>query len=156
MDCLILKKNMFSKSTEYALRATIFIAQKSDENNKLGIDEISSSIGSPKHFTGKLLQILTKDNKVISSVRGPNGGFYMSAKAKKLPVKVILTAMGEDEILSKCILGLNECSEECPCPMHSEYKHIKKKLVALFQKKTIADLANDMNTQRLFIKNTNV
>ncbi len=156
MDCLILIKKMFSKSTEYALRATIFIAQKSDENNKLSIEEISNSIGSPKHFTGKLLQILTKDNKVISSVRGPNGGFYMSEKAKKIPVKIILAAMGEDQILSKCILGLNECSEECPCPMHHEYKHIKKNLIALFQKKTIADLANDMNTQRLFIKNTNV
>jgi len=36
---------MFSKSTEYALRATIFIAQKSSEEKKLGLDEISKAIG---------------------------------------------------------------------------------------------------------------
>ena len=30
---------MFSKATEYALRATIFIAQKSSEEKKLGLDD---------------------------------------------------------------------------------------------------------------------
>ena len=76
---------MFSKSTEYALRATIFIAQKGSEENKLSIEEISKAIGSPKPFTAKILQLLTKDNRVISSVRGPNGGFYITEKAKKIP-----------------------------------------------------------------------
>ena len=61
---------MFSKATEYALRATIFLAQKSSEENKLGIDEIATAIDSPKSFTAKILQQLTKDNRVVSSVRG--------------------------------------------------------------------------------------
>ena len=71
---------MFSKTTEYALRATIYIAQKSSEENKLGIDVIAKAIDSPKSFTAKILQSLTKGNKVISSARGPNGGFYITDK----------------------------------------------------------------------------
>jgi len=144
---------MFSKATEYALRATIYIAQKSSEDNKLGIDEIAKAIDSPKSFTAKILQSLTKDNKVISSVRGPNGGFYIVEKAKKLPVRAVLQAMGESEILDKCVLGLNKCSELKPCPMHNQYKIIKHQLISLFETKTIQQLADDINNGEVFIKN---
>src|SRR5687768_11706275 len=112
---------MFSKSAEYALRATIYIAQKSSEENKLGMAEISKAIGSPRPFTAKILQQLTKDNNIVSSVRGPNGGFFITDKAKKLPARSILEAIGESEVLNKCVLGLAQCSEKKPCPMHSEY-----------------------------------
>ncbi len=144
---------MFSKSTEYALRATIYIAQKSSEDKKLGIEAISKAIDSPRSFTAKILQALTRDNKVVSSVRGPNGGFYMTEKAKKLPVRSILDAMGEDEILEKCILGLNQCSEAKPCPMHAQYKSIKQQLIKLFETKTIQQLAADIKDGEIFINN---
>ena len=146
---------MFSKSTEYALRATIYIAQKGSEEKKLGIEEISKAIDSPRSFTAKILQALTKDNKVVSSVRGPNGGFYMTENAKKLPARAILTAMGEDEILEKCILGLNQCSEAQPCPMHSQYKSIKQQFIKLFETKTIQQLAADLKDGEVFINNNN-
>lgn len=144
---------MFSKATEYALRATIYIAQKSSEENKLGIDAIAKAIDSPKSFTAKILQSLTRGNKVISSVRGPNGGFYITDKAKKLPVRAVLLAMGESEILDKCVLGLNKCSEIKPCPMHNQYKIIKQQLIGLFETKTIQQLADDINSGDVYINN---
>lgn len=144
---------MFSKSTEYALRATIYIAQKSSEDKKLGIEAIAKATDTPRSFTAKILQALTRDNKVVSSVRGPNGGFYMTEKAKKLPVRSILDAMGEDEILEKCILGLNQCSEAKPCPMHAQYKSIKLQLIKLFETKTIQQLAADIKDGEIFINN---
>ena len=144
---------MFSKTTEYALRATIFLAQKSSEENKLGIDEISKAIDSPKSFTAKILQLLTKDNQVVSSVRGPNGGFFLTANAKKLPARSVLEAMGEDEILEKCVMGLKLCSENQPCPMHAQYKIIKKQLISLFTTKTIQQLADEIKEGVVFIKN---
>jgi len=144
---------MFSKATEYALRATIFLAQKSSEEHKMGIEEIAIAIDSPKPFTAKILQLLTKDNKIISSVRGPNGGFYISTKAKKLPVRSILEAMGEDKILEKCVMGLKICSETQPCPMHAQYKNIKKQLISLFTNKTIQQLAAEISDGVIFINN---
>ena len=144
---------MFSKATEYALRATIFLAQKSSEENKQGIDEISKAIDSPKSFTAKILQLLTKENKVVSSVRGPNGGFFLSEKAKNMPARSILEAMGEDEILEKCVMGLKLCSENEPCPMHAQYKIIKKQLISLFTTKTIQQLAAEIKEGVVFVKN---
>ena len=145
---------MFSKSTEYALRAVIYIAQKGSEEKKPGLEEIAKAIDSPTSFTAKILQQLTKDNKVVSSVRGPNGGFYITDKAKKLPVRAVLEAMEEDEVLEKCVLGLAECSEKKPCPMHSEYKIIKQQLIQLFSKKTIQMLAEEISKGTRFINNS--
>jgi Rrf2 family transcriptional regulator, iron-sulfur cluster assembly transcription factor len=146
---------MFSKSTEYALRAVIYIARESSIDKKLGIAEIAASIDSPRSFTAKILQLLTADNKIISSVRGPNGGFYIAENAKKLPVRSILKAMGEDEMLGQCVLGLKKCSDVKPCPMHMQYKIIKEKLIALFENKTIGDLAAEMAEGNSFINNRN-
>ena len=135
---------MFSKATEYALRATIYIAQNSSEERKVGIQAIAEAIDSPQSFTAKILQLLTRDNRIIRSVPGPHGGFYITEKAKKLPARFILKAMGEEKKKEKCVLGLNQCSEKSPCPMHSRYKFIKQQLKELFESKTIQDLADEL------------
>jgi Rrf2 family protein len=139
---------MFSKTTEYALRATIYIAQKGSEENKLSLPEIARGINSPRSFTAKIMQLLTEGNRIVSSTRGPNGGFYMTEKARKLPVRVILEAMEEDEVLEKCVLGLKQCSETKPCPMHSQYKIIKLQLQDLFASKTIQNLADELKKNK--------
>lgn len=144
---------MFSKATEYALRATIYIAQRSTDKYKPGLAEIAKAIGSPRSFTAKILQQLTRDNKIVSSVRGPNGGFFLSENAKRLPVRVILDTMGEDDVLEKCVLGLKRCSENQPCPMHNQFKSIRQQLIKLFAKNTIKELAADIKDGVIFIKN---
>lgn len=144
---------MFSKATEYALRAAIYIAQKGTEESKISIDEISKAIDSPQSFTAKILQALRKDNKILRSVSGPNGGFFMTDKARNLPVRAILEVMGEEDVLKKCVLGLAQCSEAKPCPMHAKYKNIKEQLITLFETKTIQHLANDLTDGAAFIKN---
>ena len=144
---------MFSKTTEYALRATIYIAEKGTIDHKIGIDEISEAIDSPKPFTAKILQLLTKDN-IISSAKGPNGGFYITRQSMKLPAKAILEAIEKDGMLNRCILGLHKCSEINPCPMHAEFKSIRAQLNNLFEKKTIQNLADRMKENNIYINNS--
>lgn len=134
---------MFSKSTEYALRAVIFIGQKGSEEKKLGLPEIAAAIGSPPQFTAKIMQLLTKNKQVVRSVRGPNGGFYLTEEAKNLPVRSILESTGEENVLTKCVLGLYQCSEAKPCPMHHDYKTIRQQMIRLFDTKTIRQLAEE-------------
>ncbi len=136
---------MFTKATEYALRATIYIAQNSSKEKKVSIQSIAKAIDSPRSFTAKILQQLTRDNKIVISTPGPHGGFYISEKARKLPARSILKAMDEEEALEKCILGLKQCSDVNPCPMHPQYKSIKKRLKELFETKTIQNLADELD-----------
>ncbi len=145
---------MFSKSTEYALRATIYIAQESNSDKKLSLNQIAIAIDSPPSFTAKILQLLTKDNCIISSVRGPNGGFYITEDAKQLPIRKVLEAMDEQDLFVKCILGLNNCSETKPCPMHYQYQPIKKQLIKLFETKTILQLADPSQPANFLVNNS--
>lgn len=142
---------MFSKATEYALRATIYIAKNGTEDHKLGIDEISEEIGSPRSFTAKILQKLSKDNRIISSIRGPKGGFYITQRCKLLPIAAVLEIMEEQGVFKQCVLGLKRCSAEKPCPLHHQYQPIKHELINMFERNTIQHLVNDGDLQRLFI-----
>ena len=143
---------MFSKATEYALRATIFIAQKCEDDRKLSLDEIATAIDSPRPFTAKIMQLLTKDGMLVSSTRGPNGGFYLTKTARKQPIISVLKAMGEESVLDKCVLGLKMCSEIKPCPMHSEYVHVRRKLKELFHTKSIEEFAVLIDDGVVFIR----
>lgn len=131
---------MFSKACEYALRSTLFIAKNSSEENKIGIDQVCKGIKSPRSFTAKVLQQLTRA-EIVSSAKGPNGGFYISEKSLRQPMSSILKAMGEDKMLKKCVLGLKRCTDLNPCPMHDEYKLIKGRLSEMFDNKTIKQVA---------------
>ena len=70
---------MFSKTCEYAIRALIFIAQKSKDRSRISIKDISSGIDSPEYFIAKILQDLSRKG-FVQSAKGPNGGFYMEGK----------------------------------------------------------------------------
>ncbi|MET0760542.1 MAG: transcriptional regulator, partial [Flavobacterium sp.] len=47
---------MFSKTCEYGIRASIFIASQSYQNNRIGLKDIAKKIDSPEAFTAKILQ----------------------------------------------------------------------------------------------------
>ncbi|MFN8279089.1 MAG: Rrf2 family transcriptional regulator [Saprospiraceae bacterium] len=144
---------MFSKSTEYALRAVIYIAKWSSETNKLGIEPIAKAIDSPKSFTAKILQKLTRNNRLIHSVTGPKGGFYMTEEAKETSMMKVLMLLEEDHVITKCVLGLQECSETNPCPMHSRYKLIKPLLKDMFESKTIRHLIEELDEENITLGN---
>jgi Rrf2 family iron-sulfur cluster assembly transcriptional regulator len=144
---------MFSKSTEYALRAVIFIAKNSTKNIKLSINAISEAIGSPKPFTAKILQKLSNNHAIVNSISGPKGGFYMTEEAKKKSLVEVLNILNDEIILEKCVLGLNKCSEINPCPLHGQYKHIKPKIIEMFYNKTLQELANEMDLNKLVLRN---
>ncbi len=132
---------MFSKACEYALRATFYIALNGTGSARLSVEAVASGIEAPKSFTAKILQQLNKGG-VIASVKGPNGGFYMTPELIDKPVWDVLVALKEDQRITTCVMGLKECSDDHPCSMHSQYKEIKKQLVALFQQKKISELSH--------------
>ncbi|HLO82289.1 MAG TPA: Rrf2 family transcriptional regulator [Chitinophagaceae bacterium] len=144
---------MFSKTTEYALRAVMHIAANSSEEKKLSLGEIAEAIDSPRSFTAKILQLLTGEGGLISSTRGPSGGFFITDKQLQKPVRSILQAMDEDRKLVKCVIGLSECSEVRPCPLHAKYKSIKAQLISMFEDKTIGQLVIEMEKSSTVVNN---
>src|SRR6185437_13364347 len=106
---------MLSKSCKYAIRATIFVASKNKKDEKLNVKQISKGIDAPEAFTAKILQLLTK-HKVISSLKGPHGGFFIEPFQLEQPVINIVNAVDGLSVFKECGLGLKQCSETYPCP----------------------------------------
>ena len=143
---------MFSKACEYAIRASLYISIKSIDGSKLGIKEIAKEIDSPAHFTAKILQTLTREG-IISSIKGPNGGFFLDPNAKPVPLTAIVKAIDGDDILHSCSLGLKECSDKFPCPIHNDIKSYKERLRKIMKEKTLQQLGNDLAKGKTFLKN---
>lgn len=141
---------ILSKSCEYGIRAAVYIAYKSSKGQKAGIPEISEAIGSPVHFTGKILQQLS-GKKVISAVKGPNGGYFIENSSNVYLVDIVRAIDGND-LFSACVMGLKNCSDTRPCPMHDQIKPIRTQLLIEFSKKSVHELVDDYEQQRYFLK----
>lgn len=134
----------FSKTCEYAIRAVIFVAQKSEGGRKVGIKEVAAGIDSPEHFIAKILQDLSK-RELIQSSKGPNGGFYVDSSAQSNTLADIVKAIDGEKIFKGCGLGLKSCSETKPCPLHNDFKEIRKKMQLTLQSATIGEFNENLN-----------
>lgn len=143
---------MFSKTCEYGLRATIFIAQQSVLNKKVSLLTISEEIGSPKAFTAKILQQLTKNN-IINSIKGPYGGFEINTeKMKTTKLSDIVNVLDGNAIYTKCGLGLSLCNDNSPCPLHFKFVAIRDRLKKMLETTTLSTLLNDLNPDLVWLK----
>jgi len=127
---------MLSNACKYAIRSVLYLAIKTDEGHKVGVKKIADDLESPQPFLAKLLQQLNKGN-LVSSTKGPNGGFYLSKKDKENAVWDIIKNIDGTSKFDDCFLGLSECSDDNPCPVHFIVSPFKQKLLNNFKDKTI-------------------
>ncbi|OAD40798.1 RrF2 family transcriptional regulator [Polaribacter atrinae] len=142
---------MFSKTCEYGLRAVLFIAQESANGNKVRMSLISEEINSPQAFTAKILQQL-KRNNIITSVKGPYGGFTIEEDKMDTNLSEIVSILDGDSIYKGCGLGLKQCDANSPCPLHFKFVDIRENLKNMLENTSIKSLINDMNLKNLILK----
>ena len=136
---------MLSKSCEYAVKAMLHIAHKSQLNERVGIKNIAKAIDSPEAFTAKILQQLAKKG-LTKSFKGPSGGFWIDEEDRKnINLQQIVEVIDGDRIYKGCGLGLNNCLDNKPCPMHDHYKHIRKMIIKLHSEITLEELATKLD-----------
>ncbi len=140
----------FSKSTEYAIRAMVYLSVHASEENKLGLRQIASDLGFPEHYLGKILQDLSKRN-LIQSAKGPHGGFYMEEKDMDISLLSLIDALEGLQFFNTCGLGLHECDEERPCPIHKEYQIVKGNYYKLLAQKSIRKMRDDLEKEIAFM-----
>ena len=143
---------MFSKSCEYAIRAMIFVAQNAVDEIRVGVKDIAKGTDAPEHFIAKIMQDLGK-RELVQSVKGPNGGFYLTKQDLKASIADIIKAIDGDKLYKDCVLGLKICSEKNPCPVHFEYREIKKKMIKMIETNTIGEFNAKLDTGKFFLKN---
>ena len=136
---------MLSKSTEYAIRALIFVQLQNSMEKRPGVAEIAKEIESPVAFTAKILHNLTS-RKLLNSIKGRGGGFFFSENQAEITVYEIILVMEGDALFTECGIGLSNCSDDNPCPLHDQYGEIRDQLLALAKLETINSMAMKIKT----------
>lgn len=134
---------MLSHTCKTAIKAVIYLSSKSENDDKTGIKEISDKIDASEHTVGKILQLLAR-KKVINSLKGPTGGFYLNEKQQQQSVIHIVKAIEGDGVFKECGLGLNKCSAAHPCPIHDEYKVARELMEKIFSERKVRDLCGSV------------
>lgn len=139
---------MLSSSCKYGIRAVTYIASKSKDNEKVGIKKISEDLNLPTPFLAKILQLLAKQ-KILSSSKGPHGGFSLLRHPKEITLLDIITTIDGKDLFENCIIHNTTCScvgeEKLICPIHEEYSKTRFNLIKLFTRKTIYSLVKSAN-----------
>ncbi|RYY83924.1 MAG: Rrf2 family transcriptional regulator [Chitinophagaceae bacterium] len=142
---------MLSLSCKYALRAAVFLAARSRAGARAGIREVAEGIDANEHTTAKILQLLVREG-LIASAKGPNGGFFLESSSRALYLIDIVRVIDGTGLFSECGLGLRQCSEKKPCPIHFTYKAAREQLHREFCAISLQSLAEDFERGKAFLK----
>lgn len=134
---------MLSNSCRYGIRAIIYLASQPSGKSTIGIKQISRDLDLPTPFLAKILQQLAKQ-KILKSVKGPHGGFYLLKDPGKITLLDIVRTIDGDEIFTSCIIHNSTCKhidkQKDVCDLHDDYSAIRSNLINLFSSRNIYDI----------------
>lgn len=110
----------FTTVCEYAIRALTHLAVYGGDG-PVQVKDIAEAEGIPRHFLAKILNQLTYKG-LVRALRGPGGGFLLTMPPEEILVNDVVEAIdGFEAIRRRCVLGLDQCSDEQPCPLHEAW-----------------------------------
>lgn len=127
---------MLSNTCKTAIKAVIFLASRANREEKVGVKEVAQNINASEHTVSKILQNLVKQ-KIINSIKGPTGGFFINEIQRQQPIINIVNTIDGRDVFTECGLGLSQCSSTHPCPIHNDYKKGREIIQTIFTENSI-------------------
>ena len=134
---------MLSNAAQYAIRSILYLALYSNATQRVRAKKISQDLEVPQPFLAKLLQRLGGAD-LVSSSKGPTGGFYLNKANRNKTVWDIIVTVDGTEKFNQCFLGLHTCSDTNPCPVHFSVSPFKQAIKKDFKGKTVAQFAEEI------------
>jgi Rrf2 family protein len=127
-----------SQTAEHALRAVLYLARQPN-GARISAESIAEALAAPRNYLSKTLGALAKAG-VITSARGPNGGFRLAVPAGELSLARVVRPFTESIGTAVCLAGDRECDGRNPCSTHEHWSAVQAELLAPMERTTIADL----------------
>ena len=102
--------------------------------------EISETSGVPRNYLSKILNRL-RQNGLVTSERGPGGGFQLARPALETTVYEIVATFEEIESQRSCFLGDDSCAEGDICQAASRWCTVWHSYEAFLRETTLDHLA---------------
>lgn len=128
---------LFSKQAELGVKAVLYLSIK-PKDHLFNAQTISRELKVPKEFVAKILQKLTYEG-IVSSKKGKDGGFALRKSPEEIKIIDIVYAIDGKEILNRCVLGFENCSDQYPCPVHDIWAILRERIIDMLSNRSIAD-----------------
>jgi Rrf2 family transcriptional regulator, nitric oxide-sensitive transcriptional repressor len=132
---------MISQTTEYALRAVVYLAQCQGKPST-AVD-IAKAIRVPVGYLQKVLRMLSR-SKILVAQRGTGGGFTLAKLPTAIRVLDVLNATDcQMERIENCPLGIK--GHTSLCALHQLLDEQMAQVERTFATTSIADLIRERN-----------
>jgi Rrf2 family cysteine metabolism transcriptional repressor len=132
---------LLTKETDYAIRTLIELARKRE--NYLSARDIAKAQNMPYQYIRKILQVLIKENLVISR-EGGRGGFILKVRPDKIKVSDVIKLFQGNIQLMECMFRENVCSYRPTCILRKNIQRIEQMVIKEFGNITVSGLLADM------------
>ena len=143
--------SLYSKSAEYAIQAMIYLSEHPSDK-PIMISQIADAYNIPYQFLAKIMQSLVK-HRLIVAKRGRSGGVNLGREPKEIYLSEIITVVDgpapKDEI---CVIGLDLCSDDAPCPLHHQWGPIRSAIRGMLSEENLEELARRITEKRKAMK----
>ncbi len=137
---------LLSSACTYGIRAALLVSARTGqgEGEYLSIRRIAGQLDVSFHFLTKVLQVLTHAS-LMESHKGPAGGVRLARPGKSIYLMDIVEAIDGSEVFGSCILGLPNCADKQPCPLHRKCDRPMQQLRKMFEQTSLAKIARESN-----------
>ncbi|MEQ8315961.1 MAG: Rrf2 family transcriptional regulator [Phycisphaerales bacterium] len=127
---------MFSMTTEYALRAAVYLSERHGDVQTAG--RVAEATQTPVRYASRVLQLLVEGGLAISQ-RGPTGGFVLAREPSEITLLDVVQCIEPIQRIRECPLGLREHEREL-CPLHKAMDDVAADAEATLGRLTLANV----------------
>lgn len=133
---------MLSQKTRYALRALLFLAEESG-GAPVQLARIASSQNVPSKYL-ELIMLDLKKAKLVTSLRGPKGGYALTGDAAQISFGQIVRAMEGPIALISCAsvnfyAPCGDCHDEATCAIRRAFSELRDRSTEILDGISLAD-----------------
>ena len=137
---------IYSRSTEYAIRALIPLAQAPDGSYTM-VKTIAEQESIPSHFLAKILQQLARKGLLRSS-KGPLGGFTLNMAPEDIRLLDIVDALDGMDPYRLDPTRDPDCPDGLYCVLHDEWQSLHQDIMGYLTGNTVADLVKALDSKK--------
>lgn len=128
-----------STKARYGLRAAIEIAKTFGDPAPAKRKDIAASQNISDSYLENILIVL-KNNRIVETTRGANGGYVLCREPSKITVYEVVTALEGPLDLVDCVGNSSACASTPTCAAHTVWRDLAEQWKQTLQGVTLKDM----------------
>jgi Rrf2 family protein len=132
---------MLNQTTEHAVRALLYLAQR-DPEEAVSAERMAQALGAPANYLSKTLNVLSRHG-LLRGTRGPQGGYRLIRSPAEITLAEVAAVFEESRARAVCLLGDRPCTDRAPCQAHGQWLVLCAQVEAPLRTTTLATLLGE-------------